>query len=90
MSIRKSSIYYPIYINYRTIVEKLKTLKKHKEPAEFRQTTEPNESGYKNSHELRSMKMKIISLENSNINLRTANSEIKMLLENSLKKNKEL
>ena len=42
MSIRKRSLYYPIYVNYRTFVEKLKMSKKHKEPMEFKQNTEPN------------------------------------------------
>ena len=87
MNLRKSSSFYPIYAQYRAIVDKLKGLRKSKEQSlDFRQLSEGNDS---KTYE-KGIKMKVVSLENSNHNLKTANSELKALLENCVKKNKLL
>lgn len=87
MSLRKSSYFYPIYIQYRAIVDKLKNLKKSKDQSlDLRQMSEGNESKTYD----KGIKMKVISLENSNHNLKTANAELKALLEACVKKNKLL
>lgn len=87
MNLRKSSSFYPIYAQYRAIVDKLKGLRKSKEQSlDFRQLSEGNDS---KTYE-KGIKMKVVSLENSNHNLKTANNELKALLENCVKKNKLL